>query len=350
MNWIDLRSDTVSWPTDAMRRAMAEAEVGDDVYAEDPTVNRLQERSAQLTGKQAGLFVASGTMGNLAAVLTHCGRGEEVIVGDLAHQLIYEAAGMAGLGGVQPRTISTGENGELPLDEIEAVVRGDDPHFPRTRLVCLENTHNLRCGAALSPEYTSSVAELAHSHNLKLHLDGARIFNASAAQDVPVSALTDPVDSVTFCLSKGLCAPVGSVLCGDEAFIEEALRVRKALGGGMRQAGVLAAAGLVALDTMVDRLDEDHERARRLAAGLAQVDGVGVVNPNPHSNMVCVEFEAGRAPEAQVFVEAGRSEGIRLSTRGPRAMRLVTHYWISDDDVDRTVELFERVVDRESSA
>ena len=350
MKWIDLRSDTVSWPTEEMRRAMANADVGDDVYGEDPTVNRLQERAAELTGKEAGLFVASGTMGNLAAVLAHCGRGEEVILGDLAHQLVYEAAGMAGLGGVQPRTVSTGQHGELPLEEVEAAIRGDDPHFPRTRLVCLENTHNLRCGAALSPEYTSSLADLTHRSNLKLHLDGARIFNAAAAQGVSVRELTDPVDSVTFCLSKGLCAPVGSVLCGDSDFIGEALRVRKALGGGMRQAGVLAAAGLVALDTMVDRLEQDHKQARRLAAGLAQLDGVRVINPKPQSNMVCVEFEPEQAPKAEVFVEAGRSEGIRLSTRGPRSMRLVTHYWISDDDVDRTIGLFRAVVDGEPSA
>lgn len=282
-------------------------------------------------------------MGNLVAALTHCARGDEVILGDLAHQLIYEAGGMARLGGVQPRTVSTEENGELPLEAVEAAIRGDDPHYPRSRLVCIENTHNLRCGAALSPEYTGRLAELAHGRGLKVHLDGARIFNAAASQEVSAAALAEPVDSVTFCLSKALCAPVGSVLCGDRDFIAQALRVRKALGGGMRQAGVLAAAGLVALDTMVERLPEDHARASRLAAGLVDIDGVSVLNPEPQTNMVCVEFRPERAPEAQAFVEAGRAHGVRLSMRGPRAMRLVTHYWISDQDVDRTLELFRQV-------
>lgn len=327
-----------------MRTAMAQAEVGDDVYGDDPTVNRLQERAAEITGHEAALFVASGTMGNLAAVLAHCQRGDEVILGDLAHQFLKEAAGMAGLGGVQPRTIPTLENGGLLVAELKEAVRSEDPHHPRSRLVCIENTHNFRCGAAFGAEYTAELARQAHQLGLKVHLDGARIFNAAAAFDLPVSALTKPVDSITFCLSKGLCAPVGSVLCGSRDFIAEALRARKALGGGMRQAGVLAAAGLVALDTMVDRLGEDHARARKLARGLHEVQGVTVLNPNPQSNMVCVEFVEAEAPEAAVFVERARSEGIRLTTRAPRLMRLVTHFWISDEDIDRTVAVFHEVV------
>ncbi len=344
MNWIDLRSDTVTWPTEEMRAAMAEAEVGDDVYGEDPTVNLLQERSADLMGHEAGLFVASGTMGNLAAVLAHCGRGDEVILGDLAHQFLKEAAGMAGLGGIQPRTVATLESGELPLEAVTEAVRADDPHHPRSRLICVENTHNFRCGAALGAEYTAELFRTAHKIGLKVHLDGARVFNAAAAFNLPIEALTKPVDSVTFCLSKGLCAPVGSVLCGSRPFIAEALRIRKALGGGMRQAGVLAAAGLVALDTMVDRLGEDHARARRLADGLEEVRGVTVLNPQPQTNMVCVEFPEPEAPEAAVFVERARAQEIRLKARGPRTMRLVTHYWITDDDVDQTIALFEKVL------
>lgn len=350
MDWIDLRSDTVTWPTEEMRAAMAQAEVGDDVYGDDPTVNRLQERAAELTGHEAALFVASGTMGNLAAVLAHCRQGDEVIVGDLAHQFLKEAGGMAMFGGVQPRTVPTRENGELPIAALMEAVRTEDPHHPRSRLVCIENTHNYRCGAAFGAEYTAELSLQAHDLGLKVHLDGARIFNAAAALNLSVDALTRPVDSVTFCLSKGLCAPVGSVLCGSREFIAEALRVRKALGGGMRQVGVLAAAGLIALDTMVDRLSEDHARAGRLARGLQEVQGVTVLNPEPQSNMVCVDFEAPGAPEASVFVERARARGIRLATRGPRRMRLVTHYWISDEDVDRTVALFREVVGKPAQA
>lgn len=342
MDWIDLRSDTVSWPTPDMRRAMAEAEVGDDVYGEDPSVNRLQERAAELTGKQAALFVASGTMGNLVAVLTHCRRGDEVILGDRAHQFIYEAGGMSALGGVQPRTVPNRADGTLLPEDVRAAVRGDDPHFPRSRLLCLENTHNLCCGAALSAEYTAEMAQLAHEAGLQVHLDGARVFNAAAALQVPVAALTGPVDSVTFCLSKGLSAPAGSVLCGERRFIEEALRVRKMLGGAMRQAGVLAAAGLVALDGMLERLAEDHQRAQLLARGLAGINGLTVINPEPQSNMVCLEFEQS-VPRAAVFVERGRAAGIRLSARGPRSMRLVTHYWVDEQDVEQVIEMFRAV-------
>ena len=248
MNTIDLRSDTVTKPTPAMREAMAQAEVGDDVYGEDPTVNRLQAMAAELLGQEAGLFVPSGTMGNLAALLSHCGRGDEFILGDKAHTFLYEAGGAAALGGLHPHTIPNQADGRLRLEDIRAAIRGDDPHLPPTRLVTLENTHNRCGGAVLTAAYTRSVCELAREHGLRVHLDGARIFNAAAALDVDVADLTAPVDSVTFCLSKGLCAPVGSVLCGSKEFIDRALRMRKQLGGGMRQVGVLAAAGIVALE------------------------------------------------------------------------------------------------------
>ena len=267
MKFIDLRSDTVTLPTPAMRQAMAEAEVGDDVYGEDPTVNRLQELAAGLVGKEAGLFVPSGTMSNLTAVLAHCNRGDEVILGNKSHTFLFEGGGISALGGVHSCQIPNQPDGTLALQDIQNAIRPDDIHDPVTRLICLENTHNRCGGVALSPEYTRQVGELARQHDLSLHLDGARLFNAAVVQGVNAKELAGPADSVSICLSKGLSAPVGSVLCGSKEFIQRALRIRKQLGGGMRQAGILAAAGIVALETMVERLAEDHRRAARLAEG-----------------------------------------------------------------------------------
>jgi threonine aldolase len=249
---IDLRSDTVTHPTPAMREAMARAEVGDDVFGDDPTVNRLQEMAAERMGKEAGLFVPSGTMGNLAAVLSHCGRGDEVILGSKSHTFLYEAGGVSALGGVHSHQASNQPDGTLDLGEVRGAIRSEDDHFPVTRLICLENTHNRCGGVALTVEYTRAAGELAHEHGLALHLDGARIFNAAVALGVEAGDLAAPADSITFCLSKALSAPVGSVLCGSKDFIARARRARKQLGGGMRQAGVLAAAGIVALETMVN--------------------------------------------------------------------------------------------------
>jgi threonine aldolase len=344
MNWIDLRSDTVTQPTAAMRRAMAEAEVGDDVFGDDPTVNRLEAMAAARLGKQAALFVASGTMGNLAAALAHCRRGDEAILGDRAHQVMFEAGGMAALAGVQPRTVPNQSDGKLALEAIEAAIRGDDPHYPRSRLICLENTHNLCWGAVLPLDYLGSVGELAARHGLKLHIDGARIFNAAAALGVPVAQLASAADSITFCLSKGLCAPVGSLLCGSTEFIEQARRARKILGGGMRQAGVLAAAGIVALEQHADRLSEDHDRAQRLAEGLAQIAGIQVLNPQPATNMVYLRFEPDGAPVSAEVIKRAAQHGIRLTGRGDREMRLVTHYWIDDAAVAKVLDFFAGVV------
>lgn len=341
MSWIDLRSDTVTQPTPEMREAMASAEVGDDVYGDDPTVNRLQELAAERMGKGAALFVPSGTMGNLAAILSHCGRGDELILGDKAHSFMFEAGGAAAVGGVQPRTVPNLPDGRMAPEAIEAAIRpkGDD-HFPVTRLVCLENTHNLCGGAVLPVGYMRQVGELVRKHGLKLHLDGARIFNAAAASGASAADLVADANSVTFCLSKGLCAPVGSVLCGDEAFIERAHRMRKQLGGGMRQAGILAAAGIVALEKMTDRLRDDHLRARRLAAELSALPGVEVDNPEPESNMVYVSFAPESGLDAGAVVDGLAKHQIRTAKRGPRSMRLVTHYWIGDEALDRTVDAF----------
>ncbi|HEX2698426.1 MAG TPA: low-specificity L-threonine aldolase, partial [Anaerolineales bacterium] len=286
MEFIDLRSDTVTRPTPEMREAMAKAEVGDDVYGDDPTVNRLQEMAADMTGKEAGLFVPSGTMGNLAGILSHCQRGDEVVLGKKNHTFLYEAGGISVLGGVHSCQLENQPDGSLLLSEIEAAIRPDDPHDPITRLICLENTHN-RCGGTIqTPEYTRQLVDFAHARGLKVHLDGARLFNAAAALNVSAKELAGPVDSVTFCLSKGLCAPVGSVLCGDKEFIKRANRMRKMLGGGMRQAGVLAAAGIIALEKMTQRLNEDHTRARYLAEGLSENQNIVLDAGTPVTNMV----------------------------------------------------------------
>jgi len=251
MQVVDLRSDTVTLPSDEMRQAMARAELGDDVFGEDPTVNRLERMAAERVGKESALLVTSGTMGNLTSILTHCRRGEEVILGDQSHTFVYEGGGIAALGGVHPHTIPNQPDGTLRLEDVENAIRPDNVHFPRTKLICLENTHNRCNGAPLTPQYMAAVAALARRHRLNVHLDGARLFNAAVALGVDVKELAAPVDSLSICLSKGLAAPVGSVVCGPQAFIAEARRVRKVLGGGMRQAGVLAAAGIVALETMV---------------------------------------------------------------------------------------------------
>ncbi|MFA5873084.1 MAG: low-specificity L-threonine aldolase [Anaerolineales bacterium] len=344
MEFVDLRSDTVTKPTPAMREAMAKAEVGDDVYGEDPTVNRLQEMAAEMMGKEAGLFVASGTMGNLAGVLAHCQRGDEVIVGNKAHTFLFEAGGISVLGGVHSCQLPNQPDGSLALEDIEAAIRPDDPHDPITRLICLENTHN-RCGGTYqTPEYMNRVSEFARGRGLSVHLDGARIFNAAAVQGIKAKELAGPVDSVMFCLSKGLCAPVGSVLCGSKEFIRKAHRLRKMLGGGMRQAGILAAAGIVALETMTGRLSEDHARARKLADGLKQVPGL-VLDPEvPATNMVFLSLTPEVKSDTSEVVEKLKRRGILAGVTGQRSFRLVLHYWIDDIGVKKTVAAFRAVV------
>jgi threonine aldolase len=332
MKIIDLRSDTVTRPTPAMREAMARAEVGDDVYGEDPTVNRLEAIAAERLGKEGALFVASGTMGNLVALLTHCGRGDEAIVGDRSHTFLFEQGGMAALGGITPRTVPNQPDGTLRLDDVEGAIRGDDPHFPRSQLVCLENTHNFCSGTPITAEYTAQVARLAHDHGLRLHLDGARVFNAAASLAADVRELVREVDSVMFCLSKGLCAPVGSMLCGDAAFIAEARRARKVVGGGMRQAGVIAAAGIIALEQMAGRLAEDHARAIRLAEGLAEIPGVEVAPAR--SNILYFALSEEAPKTADEVTDALAERGVLLLGRENGRFRAVTHYWIDDDDVE----------------
>jgi threonine aldolase len=340
MDVVDLRSDTVTRPTPAMREAMAQAVVGDDVMGEDPTVNRLEEMSAERLGKEAGLFVPSGTMGNLAAVLAHCNRGDEVIMGDQAHTFLKEAGGVAALGGVHTYTLRNHADGTIDLDDLRSAIREDDVHHPVTRLVVLENTHNRCGGVVLDAAYTQKVGEIAHEHGLQLHLDGARIFNAAAACAVPAAELAAPFDTLTFCLSKGLCAPVGSVLCGSVNFIAKARRIRKQLGGGMRQAGILAAAGIVALEQMVERLGEDHGRARRLAEGLAQVNGIKPDTLNPPTNMVYASLADGVDLSSNEVAKRMMALGIGVGLDGPRRFRLVTHFWVDDAGIDRVIQGF----------
>lgn len=329
---IDLRSDTVTRPGPAMREAMASAEVGDDVYGEDPTVNALQERVAALVGQAAGLFVSSGTQSNLIALLTHCGRGEEIITGREYHVCKYEAGGASVLGGAVLTPLDVGANGGLTAQAVAAAIKDpDDIHFPMSRLVSLENTWN---GHVQDQGEIVRIADMAHGRGLAVHLDGARLMNASVSSGRPAAELAAPFDTVSVCLSKGLGAPVGSVLTGPAAFIERARRLRKMLGGGTRQAGVLAAAGLYALDHHVERLAEDHANARLLAEGLARIGGLEVDYPDTATNMVFLRLP----PERFGAFRAGMAEaGVLIGGRSP-LIRMVTHLDVSAEDIGRVVD------------
>jgi len=333
---IDLRSDTVTLPTAAMREAIFNAELGDDVFGEDPTTIRLEQMAAERMGKEAAMLVASGTMGNLVCVLTHCGRGDEAILGDQSHTFIYEAGGIAALGGVHPHTIANQPDGTLRLEDIAGAIRADNVHFPRTRLICLENTHNRCGGAVLSPDYIEQVAALAHDRGLLLHLDGARVFNASVALGVDVRELTRHVDSVSFCLSKGLSAPVGSVVCSSKKFIAEARRIRKSVGGGMRQCGIIAAAGIEALENMTARLADDHANAKRLAEGIAEIEGLAVDPERVQTNIVFFDLVGGAVTAEQLVKRLGDA-GVRILQVGPARLRAVTHYGVEAEDIEVAV-------------
>lgn len=331
---IDLRSDTVTHPTPAMREAMARAEVGDDVFGEDPTVNRLEELAAERLGKEAALFLASGTMGNLVALLTHCGRGDEVIIGEKQHSFQAELGGMAALGGIQPHPIPNQRDGTLRPDDIRRAVRPENIHYPRTRLIALENTHMLAGGAPLPPVYLKEVRAIADEYGVKIHTDGARIFNAAVALGVPAADLARYSESVSFCLSKGLSAPVGSILLGETAFIAEARRQRKMVGGGWRQAGIIAAAGIVALETMVDRLADDHINAKRFAENLADLPGILLDPEGVKTNIVLFDLEPDGVDAYSVAAQA-KQQGVLVQARGKYSLRAVTHYGIERPDIER---------------
>ena len=330
---IDLRSDTVTQPTKAMREAMATADVGDDVYGEDPTVNRLESDAAALLGKEAGLFVPSGTMANQVAILSHTERGDELFIHRDSHAYYYEGAAPSLWAGVVT-TLLDGPDGVFSAEDLSRAVRPDNIHHPTPRLVMLENTHNRSGGAALAPERLDPVMDLAHQLNLFVHIDGARLFNAAVALDCPVKRLAQKADSVSICLSKGLGAPVGSVVAGPRPFIERSRRYRKWLGGGMRQAGILAAAGLIALDNR-RRLGDDHTRAKRLLEGLLAL-GYQAWAPSVATNMVMID--TNRAAEG--LVQEARKAGVAFGTVGTHRIRLVTHQDVDDSDIDRTLAVF----------
>ncbi|XP_019426645.1 PREDICTED: probable low-specificity L-threonine aldolase 1 isoform X1 [Lupinus angustifolius] len=343
---VDLRSDTVTKPTEAMRAAMAIAEVDDDVLGGDPTAIRLESEMAKITGKEEALFVPSGTMGNLISVLVHCDiRGSEVILGDNCHIHIYENGGISTIGGVHPRTVKNNDDGTMDIDLIEAAIR--DPMgeivYPTTRLICLENSHANSGGKCLSAEYTDRVGELAKRHGLKLHIDGARIFNASVALGVPIDRLVRAADSVSVCLSKGLGAPVGSVIVGSKSFINKARILRKTLGGGMRQIGILCAAALVALRDNVRNLESDHRNAKLLADGLNAINGLRVDGP-VETNIIFVEIEEGSHLNAGKIWKGLEEHGILLMSQSISRLRIVLHHQISASDVQYTLSCFQKVV------
>ena len=338
MDRIDFRSDTVGWPTPEMREAMATARVGDDVYGEDPTINELEALAAEKLGKEAGLFVTSGTQGNLVAILGHARRGDEAILGYESHIFQWEVGGMASIGGILPHTIPTDASGTMDLGAVEAAVREDDHHLGHTTLLLVENSFGGRGGTALAPEYFAGLRSIANRHNLVMHMDGARLFNAAVALGVDARDLVVDADTVTFCLSKGLGAPVGSILCGPAGFVEEARRTRKSLGGGLRQAGVLAAAGLISLRTMIDRLAEDHAHATLLAEKLAAIDGIRVHVETVQTNIVHLELAHGSAISPETLCARLDTEHvIGLGTYPPNLIRAVTHYWVGEKEVDALV-------------
>ena len=337
---VDLRSDTVTHPSPEMRKAMYDAEVGDDVYGDDPTVNHLQERAAELLGKEAGLFVSSGTQGNLVSMLAHAQRGDEILVGDQCHIMNNEAGGSMVLGSIVLYPIKTDEFGFLEPDFIKDAVKPRDYHKPPTRLLAIENTHNASSGRALNPEQMKAMADAGHEKNLSVHLDGARIFNAAVALDVPAADLTEHVDSATFCLSKGLSCPIGSIVVGSEEFIQEADRWRKMLGSGMRQVGIVAAAGLIALDSMVERMQEDHDSARYIATRMAEMKGISVDPEHIQTNIIRFRVPshtgnqiASRLKEEGVYINGGDSD-----------LRLVTHYGVTNEDYEFAISALDRVM------
>lgn len=334
MDRIDFRSDTVSWPTPQMREAMATATVGDDVYGEDPTVLELEATAAEMMGKEAAVFVSSGTMGNLVAILSHTTRGDEAIMGEDSHTYCSEAGGMATLGGVMPRPLPTDPCGRMNVAQIEDTISPDNPHYAKTSLILVENSYGQKYGYPIEPDYFADVREVASRHGLAVHMDGARVFNAAVALEVDVKEIVQHVDSVTFCLSKALSAPVGSILCGSDAFIHRARRNRKVLGGGTRQAGVLAAAGLVSLNTMVGRLAEDHRRAKMLADGLAKIPCIRVEPDRVRTNMVFFDLD-DRAPlhAQKIADQLQRDANIWIRAMYGGRFRAVMHHWIEDQHV-----------------
>ncbi len=340
MRIVDLRSDTFTLPTEEMMNAIQEAELGDDVFQEDPTMNRLQKMAAERVGKEDALFVTSGTQGNVVSLLAHTQHGDEVILEAESHTYMYEVGAMAALGGLMARTIP-GVKGALPPEEVKKAIRPENIHFPRTTLLCMENTHNNAGGTVITPQQIKDVADIVKP-TIKMHLDGARVFNAAVALHCDVKEITKEFDSVMFCFSKGLSAPVGSIVCGSEEFIERARRVRKMLGGGMRQVGILAACGIVALEKMVDRLRDDHKNARTLAEGLAEVNGISIDLDTVQTNIII--FDVSQLGGSEKFIAALEKKGVKCLPRDENRIRMVTHRMVSAEDIDIALERIREVI------
>ena len=350
---IDLRSDTVTMPTKEMLDAIAHAKLGDDVFQEDPTVNSLEEKAANIMGKDAGLLVPSGTMGNLVSILTHCKRGTEILLGDKSHTFYYEAGGISAFGGIHSRQLKNQNDGKIKLADIQSSIRVDNVHFPRTSAITLENTHNLCNGSPLGTQYIKDVVDIAHFNEIKVHIDGARIFNAAVSLGINVKKLVAEVDSVTFCLSKGLSAPIGSIICGDENFIYEARRTRKALGGGMRQAGIIAAAGIISLDKMIKQIQKDHNHTQMLAKGILDIKGLSIEIDKIKSNILYFDIEKDVNRSKELFNQTkGKSQfpfevkldDICFLETSPSRFRLVTHHGILMEDVEKTLNVLKKMI------
>ncbi len=341
---IDLRSDTVTLPSKKMKQFIMESPLGDDVYGEDPSVNLLQNKIAKIFNKEAGLFVPSGTMANLIAVLTHCNRGDEVILGDKSHIFYYEAGGISAYGGIHSFQLHNNDDGTINLDDIKKSIRaiGND-HFPKTKLICLENTHNACYGAPIDTDYFNQVRKIANKHNLSIHLDGARIFNAAIALNKSVDILTRDCDTISCCLSKGLSAPVGSVLLGNKDFILKAKQIRKALGGGMRQAGLIASAGIFSLDNMVDRISNDHENAKILAYELDKLNNIEINLNYVYTNIIFIYNRHGKVSNEQLLNELEKNN-IKIDYKGNSKFRLVTHSGFKKDDINSVVTVFKEIL------
>ena len=340
MHTIDLRSDTVTLPTKEMREAISNAELGDDVFQEDPTINNLEKLAAKKFNKEAAIFLPSGTMANLVAVLTHCNRGDEVILGDESHTFLYEAGGISSFGGVHSRQLKNHNDGTIHLNDIKNAIRKKDVHFPPSRLICLENTHNRCFGMPLEINYVNEVADIAKNNDMYVHIDGARIFNAAVATGSTVADLTKNVDTVSFCPSKGLSAPSGSLLCGNKKFIYKARFNRKALGGGMRQAGILAAAGIVAIDNMSSKIIEDHRNAKALADGIAKIDGIIIETEKIKTNIIYFKLDHPKV-NSELLLDIMNKKNIRFFELGPNWFRLVTHSGISKENIDYVISEFD---------
>jgi len=343
MSKIDLRSDTVTLPISAMMDAINAASLGDDVYVEDSSTLKLESLAAKITGKESALLVSSGTMGNLICNLVHAPRGTEVIMGHKSHTFLYESGGISSYGGIHSHQLKNHTDGTIDIDEIKDAIRIDDVHFPKTSLICLENTHNKCHGFPLQLDYINSVCNIAHDNDINIHMDGARLFNACAALDLKADVILSNVDSVTFCLSKGLSAPIGSVICGTHDFIAEARRIRKSLGGGMRQTGIISAAGIISLTSMINRLKDDHKNAQKLACGISYLSGIELNTDLVPTNIIYFNFNHQDMSSADL-VSHMKSNNIIFSDYNGKHCRLVLHHGITSDDVEKVIDVFNKLL------